>query len=156
MKFNADKHKWGGSGIERATYDYIISILPEQGGRILELGAGHVSTPALMLDFDITSVEHNKEYAGINPNTIYAPLVDGYYDLAVLKKELNPPYDLIIIDGADRGWILDNISLFGPINNIIVHDTNRPKEKALVKNIAKLLGMKYKFFTKGDYWAHIW
>ena len=147
-----DKIVWGGSGIEKVVYDYITSIVPK-GGTILEFGAGYVSTVALKDDYDLTSVEHNQEYANINPNTILCDIKDGFYDLdkSLLKKK----YDLIIIDGFNRIEFLNHIDILKKGKRILIHDTYRDSEIELAYKLSKKLKRKVTFYTDGDYWAVI-
>lgn len=149
---------WGGSGIEKVVFDFICNKAPK-GSTVVELGAGLVSTLALSSIYNLYSVEHQKEF--INKvdgvNYIYAPLVEGWYDLDVLKKQLPPKEEqkLILIDGINRKRILDNMTLFNPSALFIVHDTYREEEKELAFDLAKILKREVEFHTEGDYWASI-
>lgn len=151
-------HEWGGSGIERVTFEYILSIVPE-GGKILELGAGFCSTPAFKMFYDLTSVDHNAEYLIHNKEKgIFAKYNerDKWYDVKTLKKHLTNDYDLILLDGINREGFLHHIKLFKNIKNIIIHDTYREIEKDLAIRIATKLNRQIYFHTEGDYFAHIW
>lgn len=147
-----DSIVWGGSGIEKVVYDYIVNNIPK-GSSILEFGAGYVSTVALMNDYDLTSVEHNQEYANINPNTILCDIKDGFYNLD--KRLLKDKYDLIIIDGFNRIEFLKHFDILKKGKKILIHDTYRDKEIELANKIAKKLKRKVTFYTEGDYWAII-
>jgi hypothetical protein len=149
---------WGGSGIEKVVFDFICSRV-QAGSTVIELGAGYVSTLALSLSYNLYSVEHKAEY--INKvegvNYIYAPEVDGWYDLDVLKEKL-PPKDeqkLILIDGLNREKITSHMDLFNPEALFIVHDTYRREEKLLAFDLERILKRKATFHTSGDYWASI-
>jgi hypothetical protein len=152
-----NSHQWGGSGIERVTFDEIRKLIPE-GSTIVELGSGRCSTLAFSKIYNLFSVDHNKDWQVYeNINYIHAPLVDGWYDIEILKKELPPKKDqkLIFIDGVWREGLLKNIKLFNPKGTFIVHDTYRDAEKNLAEDIAKALKRKVTYFDKGDYFAII-
>lgn len=143
---------WGGSGIEKVVYDYIVTTIPK-GSSILEFGAGYVSTVALKDDYDLTSIEHNKDFANINPNTILCDIKDGFYDLD--KTLLKSKYELIIIDGLNRIGFLDNLDILRKGTRILIHDTYRDSEIELANKLSKKLRRKVTFYTEGDYWAVI-
>lgn len=143
---------WGGSGIEKVVYDYIVNLLPK-GSSILEFGAGYVSTVALMNDYDLISIEHNPEFANINPNTILCDIKDGWFDLN--RKHLKDEYDLIFIDGYGRLKSLDNMDIISRGKKILIHDTYREDEIELANKLSVLLNRPVTFFTEGDYWAVI-
>lgn len=149
---------WGGSGIEKAVFDFIRAHVPA-GSTVIELGAGYVSTLALSLSYSLYSVEHKAEF--INKvegvNYIYAPEVDGWYDLQMLEERL-PAKDeqrLVLIDGLNREGILGNIDLFNPSALFIVHDTYRQYERRVAARLGKLLERDVAFHNTGDYWASI-
>ena len=75
---------WGGSGIEKEVYDWIISNIPI-GSNIIELGAGHVSTNVLRHDYKLTSIEHNPEFVNIydKVNYILTPIKNDWYDFKI-------------------------------------------------------------------------
>ena len=148
---------WGGSGIEKVVYDFIRSSVHD-GGVIVELGAGHVSTKMLCENYYLYSVEHNKEFLNLyKSNYIYAPIKDGWYDIEILKDELPGIHfqDLILIDGYDRKQILEHLYLFNPEAMYIIHDTYRDEEKQLAIDLGKALKREAVFHTDGDYWATI-
>jgi len=150
-----DKINWGGSGIEKVVFDFIRENV-KSGSSVLELGAGYVSTKALMPYYKLTTVEHDINFKNINPNTIYAPINNGWYDTAVLDKSLAAHYDLLIIDGADRLQVLNNLHYFEKCDKIIIHDTYRDKEKQLATELKLRLNKNLEWFTNGDYWAYLW
>lgn len=149
---------WGGSGIEKVVFDYILSIIPI-GSTVVELGAGNVSTRAFSLHYKTYSAEHNEEFVGLfeNVNYIFAPEVDGWYDREILEMSLPPKEDqkLIFIDGVGRRNILDNMDLFNPNAVYLIHDTYREKEIELAHDLALKLNRTAVFHTEGDFWATI-
>lgn len=155
-----DEIVWGGSGIEKVVFDYILNHIPK-GSVIVELGAGHVSTRALCEHYKLYSVEHNKQYIGhYKSNYIFAPNKNSieWYDVGILKRKLPPKKDqkLIFIDGHMRHGILDHLDLFNPDAMYLIHDTYREGEIELTKKLAAALGKNYEFHTEGDYWSTIY
>ena len=66
---------------------------------ILELGSGH-STKQFSEFCNVVSVEQNQNWVGKYKSTyIHAPIVNGWYDINVLKKGLPKKYDVLVIDG---------------------------------------------------------
>jgi len=148
---------WGGSGIEKVVFDFIRSKIPN-GSTVIELGSGRVSTKALSEVYILYSVEHNPEYANLYENVVYivTPFTN-WYDRDILKEKLPPKelQKLILIDGANRKGILDNMDLFNPDALYIVHDTYRDAEKDLAFKLQEKLNRFAVFHTEGDYWASI-
>jgi len=149
--------QWGGSGIEKVVFDYIFNRIPE-GSVMIELGAGDVSTREFSKVFDLYSVEHDENWLNKHPSTyIHAPLVDGWYDVEILKKHLPKKKDqrVILIDGISRRNILQNLHLFNKKAMFVVHDTWREHEIQLANDLGKALGRTPKFYDAGDNWAVI-
>jgi hypothetical protein len=153
-------NEWGGSGIEKVTFDYITSRI-SHGSIFVELGAGRVSTREFCKVFSLYSVEQNSEYCGIYPGTnyIHAPIRNGWYDTEILKRELPKNISGIFVDGpagsGNRNGLLANIDLFDMTDDVIIvfHDTYRDEELKLAQKMADQLGMKISLFTEGDYFA---
>ena len=156
MVYSLEDIQWGGSGIEKVVFDFIRERIPE-GATVVELGAGHVSTKALSIFYELYSVEHNPEFVGLykGVNYIYAPTVNGWYDREVLKKNLPENYDLVLVDGTSRHLIIENMDLFNHSALFIVHDTYRKEEQETAIRLSKDLKRKVRFHTEGDYWASI-
>lgn len=153
-----DNHIWGGSGIERVTFEHILLIIPK-GSTVIELGSGHCSTPALSWFYDLYSIEHNPEFANIYPNVHYLVTdnVSGWYDRDAVKAFLpaKSKQKMILIDGTHRFGILDNLDLFNKKAKFIVHDTYRPDEIKLANDLGVALKRNPIFYDNGDYFAVI-
>lgn len=152
-----DSMEWGGSGIERFLFDFIVAKVPP-GSKVLEIGAGICSTNAFSVTYDLTTVEQNQQYVGhFDCKYIYAPIVDGWYDTEILKQELPADYDLIFIDGpageGNRWGFLENLDLFDTSKPMIFHDTYRDEERRLAQSVADKLGKPIVFNDHIDYWA---
>ena len=138
--------------IDKETYEWIKRNI-RKGSTILELGSGG-GTIDLAKDYKVYSVEHDKEWLNLSPNTkyIYAPIKNNWYDVDVLRKELPKKYDLIIVDGPPgyigrKGFYENLKKLFDTKAIILVDDTNRGMEKQLIENISKKLRTKYVEYT---------
>ena len=150
---NIDSIDWGGSGIEKCTFDYISSLIPH-GSTVIELGAGMVSTLAFSSIYNLISVEHNPYfmiYEGVN--YIHAEIIGGWYDRSKLLSL--PDHKMVFIDGASREGVLKNLDLFNKDATFIVHDTYRVKEHNLCTALSEILGRPVKFFYDGDYFGVI-
>jgi hypothetical protein len=144
---------WGGSGIEKCTFDYIKKIIPS-GSTVIELGSGFISTREFSKIYNLFSIDHNREYIGIYPNVnyIYAPIVDGWYDVS---KLIFPTHQLVFIDGINRSGILNNLHLFNKEATFIIHDTYRDNEISFSKKLGEALNRPVFFFDDGDYFSVI-
>lgn len=147
-----DHPEFGGSGITRELYDWIIAHV-EPGSQILEFGAGLVSTAKLGQRYQLTSVEHDPAWVGQFSSTyIYAPLSaeTEWYSMSDLSQIENQFFELAIIDGPPgtgrRFGILLNLNLIERIPILIVDDSDRPAEKVLTILLAKYLGRSYEDF----------
>ena len=135
---------FGGSGISESMYKWIKDHLPS-GSHILELGSGDVSTKYLSELYRLTSVEDKAEFLNRHPSHyIHAPLVNGWFDTAVLETQLPRDYDLILVDGPvgsePRAGFIKNLGLFKTNVPIIVDDTWREVEKQMAVDLAVELG----------------
>jgi len=71
--------------IDEVVYNWIINNIPAKS-IILELGSGE-ATGLLSETYTMYSVEDKEIWVGkYNSNYIYAPLVNGWYDVEILKK----------------------------------------------------------------------
>lgn len=144
------KPLFGGSGITEELFNYIRRLLPLPS-TILELGSGDVSTQFLGRFYEMISVEDKVEWIGKhNSQYIYAPLVNGWYDVTVLSRELPIVYDLLLVDGptgeGNRGGLLDHLDLFNQNVPFIFDDTNRAGELFLAQSVASILQREIKWF----------
>lgn len=156
MDFNVN---WGGSGIEKCLYDFIVNKFPK-GSKMLELGGGNVSTKVFSTYFDLTTIEEDPKWINVfKSKYILANIKNGWYDSDVLKSELKNDYDVIFVDGpkgeGNRVGLLKNLDLFNNNAVWIFHDTYRDSEKKLSSEIAKALNKKIVFYNECDYWCVI-
>lgn len=151
-------HQWGGSGIEKVTFEWMLQNIPK-GSTVIELGSGHCSTKALSLFYDLYSIEHNPEFANIYPNVKYlvADNASGWYEREDVKAFLPPKRKqrMVFIDGTHRPGILKNLDLFNKNAKFVIHDTYREDEIKLAHDLGKLLKREPKFYDNGDYFAVI-
>lgn len=134
---------FGRHSIAEECFRVIEELLPKNK-IVLELGSGR-TTKILTELWTVYSVEHNSRWAYNAPNSTYirANLVNGWYDVKVLKEKLPKEYDLLLIDGPpgdDRKHFFDHIDLFKTDIIWIIDDAVR--ESKLVKNIEKYLNRK--------------
>jgi hypothetical protein len=144
--------EFGGSGITAECFKWITDNI-SPGEKVLEFGAGLVSTPKLSRIYDLTSVESNLEYIGqFESDYIYAELSDenGWYRRDALERIKDENYSLAIIDGppgsGNRFGILLNADLLLHVPFILVDDTDRPSERLLLQLLAKELNRRYDDF----------
>ena len=167
LKLFLDNHTWGGSGIEKCLFDFILNKI-EPGSTICELGSGKVSTPALSRFYNLYSVENDPNYIDIyeNVNYIFSPIVDGWYNPQVLEENLPKNLGMLFVDGplgeGNRKGIIQNYNIFKECPIFIFHDTHRDTELDLAKDFAILLGKKISIYDtsstlgdRADFWACI-
>lgn len=145
---------WGGSGIERYTFDFIMSRI-DRGANVIELGAGHVSTPMLSKYFNLYSIEHDANFVGLYPgvNYIHAPEKDGWYDVS--KFNFPKDHAFVLVDGLERSGILKHLDLFNKDAMFMVHDTYRAYERKLAFDLSKALGRNLRLYDKFDHFGVI-
>lgn len=132
LKRAVNYDSFGGWAISKELFDWIFKNIPK-GSTILELGSGN-GTKELVKFYNVYSVEHDIEWVDLVPDSkyIHAPLVDGWYDVEILKTELPTNYDLLLIDGPigeNRVNIINNYEMFKTDIPIIIDDTNRENDK---------------------------
>jgi len=131
MNSDVNYESFGGWAISKELFEWILENLPK-GSTILELGSGS--------------------------NYIYAPLIDGWYDVEILKNELPKHYDLLLVDGPvgeNRINIINHYEMFKQNIPIIIDDTNRENDRnmsiflseKLDKKITLSVGCEDKIFT---------
>jgi len=148
---------WGGSGIEKCLYDFLINKFPK-GTKMLEFGGGNVSTNVFSDYFNLTTVEEDLKWLNIFKNRyIYAPIKNNWYDNEILSKELDNDYQVIFVDGplggGNRFGLLNNLHLFNENITWVFHDTYRITEKKLAAEFSEKTNKKITFYSECDYWA---
>ena len=127
--------------------------MPE-GKTILELGSG-VGTVYLAKFYQMISIESEPRWIGLSDSAyLYAPIEDGWYDRAVTRTVAHLRYDFLLIDGpwrkiAKRSAMLPSIHLFDLTVPILVDDSDRPDERCLADELAKLTGREPRVFQDG-------
>jgi hypothetical protein len=160
----AENIVWGGSGIEKVVYDFILNNVT-LGSIVVELGGGNVSTRMLGEKYNLYTIEHDINWLHKVKCTtyIYACIKDRWYNRDSLKK-LPKNIELLFVDGPSdanfngREGILKNYDLFPNCSKFLFHDTWRPKESQVAKELAKILNKNVIFYNEGnppDYWAFL-
>lgn len=159
--FSTELTGFGGFSISQRLFSFILYTLnghPTSKSKsankkpiLLELGSGW-GTGVLSNFSEIYSVEHDPRWVGqYRSHYIHAPIVDGWYDVEVLKKELPKEYDLILVDGPPgyigRDGFLKNIHLFRMDVPIIIDDVHRQAELDLLIKTAEKLNREYKIYN---------
>lgn len=134
--------------ISKELYEWILANIPK-GSRILELGSGD-GTKLLAEHYTMFSIENNQQWLNKYKSIyIYAPIVNGWFDVEAIKRQMPKDYDLILVDAPPafteeaRMGFYHNISLFNTKVPIIIDDTHRAGEKRLANNLKKHLGRNY-------------
>ena len=163
MNFNEilDSIKWGGSGIERETFEFIFKTI-KPGSKILELGSGFCSTKVLSMVYDLHTVEENGTFVNYYKDAkyIHAPLQNNWYNREILQSKLPNDYTFVFVDGPageeKRLGMLNNLDLFKCDVSYLVHDTYRVCDRKLAEELALRLNKQVKFHTGKDNFAYIW
>lgn len=137
---------FGGWSLDKKLYNYIRKILAD-GKTILEFGSGWASGK-LSKHYTVYSIEHDPIWLNrYNTHYIYAPIVNNWYDVEILKNNLPDSYDLIIVDGPPhiigRRGFFNFLHLFNTNVPIIFDDVNRRAEYELLKDVANKLNKPY-------------
>jgi len=160
MKEELIDHKWGGSGIEKELFSFILDKFPK-GSTIIELGSGYCSTKAFSLYYDTYSIDENDDYINIfnYVKYLHAPKKDGWYDRNKVKDFLPKKYSLVFVDGpsgeGNRDGLINNLDLFESDASFIFHDTYRKAERDLAIEISRILNREIKFYDNTDFWGYI-
>lgn len=156
-----DTHKWGGSGIERSCFEFILKNI-EIGSGIVEIGSGYCSTKAFSKFYKLTSIDDNIEYINLYDGVsyIHAPITNGWYDVKIVEQNLPDDYKMVFVDGplgsGNRGGLLNNLDIFKKDTIFIFHDTYRDHEIKLANDVASKLNKKITFHSGGgDFWAMV-
>lgn len=117
------------------------------GASVAELGSG-AGTAELSKTFKMQSVEHNRQWTGLyNSEYIHAPLVDGWYNPRIIKRNLKPGYKALIVDGPHgserRALFINHADIFDLQNWIIFDDIHRDMEYACFMKLTNELGRSY-------------
>jgi hypothetical protein len=144
--------EFGGSGITKELFDWFLNNIPF-GGKVLELGAGHVSTKYLSERYIVYSVEDKSQFLNIyHNNYIHAPIDPNtnWYSVDSLVDRLPLEYDCILVDGpageGNRWGFYLNIDLFNNNIPIVIDDTWRKAERNLLTSLARKVGRPYMMF----------
>lgn len=134
---------FGPWSITEALYDWLRANV-EPGRTIVELGSGD-GTELLCRHWEVYTVEHDPSWLDrCDAHYIFAPLVAGWYDPAVLADELPASHDVVLVDGppgfVGRSGLLANLALFRRDAVWILDDVHRPAERALCEALAAELG----------------
>jgi len=138
-----DKKNLNGMAIGENLINWMIENIPS-GSVILELGSGS-GTKELVKHYTVYSIEDDIKWVGHcnDSKYIYAPRVNGWYDVNKIKEGIPSNYDVILIDGpyipnANRRGFLENIDLFDTDTIMIFDDTHAEKHKLLMEDVVKL------------------
>lgn len=138
----------GDWSIEKELLNYIKRILVK-GSSVFEFGSGK-GTEALLVDYDVTSIEHNIDFCfqrASNHNCVFAPIVNGWYDLDIVSSVLSEEFSFVLIDGPPgdlRYGILNNLKLFEGIEAIFIFDdVHREKDFNAMNVFCEYLNLKY-------------
>jgi len=143
------KKNLNGWSIGEELFDWLVNNI-KPGSTILEFGSGR-GTIEIAKYFKVYSVECNPRWVGLtkDANYILSPMVDRWYDINPIMKELNgTDYKAIIIDGpnirdGDREGFIKNIKHFNTKKaTILIDDTNRAYEHEFSKRVSKAVGRK--------------
>lgn len=150
---NKKYQKLGGWSISETLLNWITDNIPF-GSTILEFGSGQ-GTKHLVKNYTVFSIEQNEEWVNYEPNSnyIFAPIVDGWYDIEIVKDKLPKKYDLLLIDGPigdDRINFLNHYNHFNLKIPIIIDDTNRVLDNEMSIKLKNLLNKKSIKFDDGE------
>lgn len=153
------KPGFGGFKLAEECYNFIMSVTKEQDV-LIELGSGW-STKIFSDKLKVYTVEDNPEFLNENrsmmtsgkymPTIIYAPIVDGWYDTTLLKKELPKKSKVVFVDGpkgkVGRWKIAEYFALFKNTEYVVFDDVERPAESELLRQLAKKYNKPYRKFS---------
>lgn len=94
--------------------------------------------------------EHSIKYNQWRTAEHGAPIKNGWYDLDKL-----PPASMVLVDGACRGGVLNNLHLFHKDTKYLIHDTYRESEMKLATDLGVALNRPVQFFDGGDFFAWV-
>ena len=133
--------QYGDWNMNLPVLEYFFDTVPKDK-KILELGSGAATQVLCHMGFSMTSIEEDQEWLNkAQSNYIHAPIKDGWYDVDVIKENIQKvEYDILIIDGpagnlenpAKRYGFIENIDLFNLKDKMIVVDDIDRKEDLVV------------------------
>lgn len=148
------KSALGGWAIEQQVVNFIQKQLPA-GKSILEFGTG-IGTEALLRNYHVTSIEHNKRFAysrSVDHQCHHAPIIDGWYDSAIVCDALKKSFDLLLVDGPPmqlRQGILNHLECFQQLHcPIIFDDMQREPDKEVMIKFCNVLNYQHQII-QGD------
>lgn len=121
-------------------FDWILENITK-GSKILEIGAGK-GTIELNRFYDVTTIENAPEWVNSveGVNYIYAPLVNRWYNVDILKNELPLKYDFLIIDGPkgspNRVPMLKHLDLFYLDCPILIDDVHAKESLHIAQTLS--------------------
>lgn len=123
---------------------------------MLEFGSGP-GTLIFSEKFKVYSIEHDEKWVGHSDksNYIHAPIINGWYDVEVIKERvLDLKYDFVLVDGPTgiigRKGLLKNINLFNTLVPWIFDDVNRKEEYKIMKEFSNKTKKQFKIFKGSD------
>ena len=140
---NKDDEVFGGWSVDISLFNWIKNNI-EEGKTMLEIGSGN-STYEFSKILNVYSIEENIEWVGrYHDRYIYAPIVDGWYDVNAIEKNIPKNVDIILIDGpahGDRNGFFDNLSIFINLNPYILvfDDIERDSDNKCYINVVQYL-----------------
>lgn len=148
---------WGVWSIDEELFNLIVSTLGP-GSRLLELGSGKATQEFISAGLKVTSIEQNSLFSKGQGTIIHAPLVDGWYDLDIIKDKLVNDYQGILVDGPkgsnmrDKFW--EHKFLFNLDVPLFLDDINRRYEAQMFNKFSvffperkhEIVKTKYKVF----------
>jgi hypothetical protein len=136
-----------GSNVDESLIIWIYNNI-KHNSTVLEFGSGAGSTVALSKKYNVISIEDNINYINLyNSKYIHANIVDDWYDIEIIKRELqNIEYSFILVDGpageGNRWEFYTNIALFNTNIPIVIDDINRNGERKLFNALSIKLKKK--------------
>lgn len=142
---------YGGSGVTKELILWVKENIPKET-KIVELGAGKVSTRILSKRYKLISVEESLEYINLYSKVqyVFAPISENTNWYQIPAGALPQNYECLIIDGPSgtnrRDKVLDHLEELGKPKVIVVDDISRPNEYLLCKKLANELKMNLQIF----------